>query len=64
MGRIRRLKAAAVSLRLRGLIPGAMRYEEDLDRSVAIAEGKGWADAAMGAEERGEDEGRKHAERM
>lgn len=59
MGQIRRHASAAAILRLRGLIPGAMRYEEDLDRAVSRAEAKGWADDAMSAEERGRHEGQR-----
>jgi hypothetical protein len=50
---IRRMKSAAVLLRLRGHINGAFRYEEDLDRYVATAESRGWADEASDAEEAG-----------
>jgi len=61
LGSIRSHAAAATSLRLRGLVAGAMRYEEDVEREIARAETAGWGDEAAAAEERGASEGRAHA---
>jgi hypothetical protein len=57
LGAIRRLKEAAVILRLSGKVAGAMRYEEDLGRRVKEAATKGWATAAFTAEDEGSRRG-------
>jgi len=58
---IRRHASAAAMLRVGGKIPGALRYEEDLDRLCAQAEAKGWGDAAFEASIRGQTEGHRVA---
>ena len=57
--RIRNHKSAATVLRLRGLIGGALRYEEELDRERRTAQTHGWSNDAADAEERGVVEGHK-----
>lgn len=50
---IRRKSEIAGRFRLRGLIPSAMQYEEEVDRLSRQAEKMGWGDDAYTAEEDG-----------
>jgi len=57
LGAIHRKSAAAAILRLKGKIPGAMRYEEEVDRLVGTAERQGWGDKAFDRQMRGTQAG-------
>lgn len=54
MRKIENKARAASSCRLAGNIQQALTIEGEVDRLVSGAEGKGWADSALLAEQRGQ----------
>jgi hypothetical protein len=57
MADIRRCAATATKLRLDGKIPGAQKFEREVDRLTGRAQLKGWSDSAFTAETAGQQQG-------